>query len=141
MVSNVKCLIDRDVVNKDTIANMTDLGISFFAPLCGRNRGAFVLDPPDGQTYGCVAFPSNYADLAGVDTEVTLEDSNDINEQFLAGNITASDAVELLDFFVKAVYDSSSGLLGGVHAPLSSRAYSSYVSFPFPSLVLFCFSS
>lgn len=108
MVSNVKCLIDRDVVNKDTIANMTDLGISFFAPLCGRNRGAFVLDPPDGQTYGCVAFPPNYADLAGVDTEVTLEDSNDINEQFLAGNITASDAVELLDFFVKAVYDSSS---------------------------------
>ena len=31
---------------------MQDIALSFFASACGKNRGAFVLDPPDGQTYG-----------------------------------------------------------------------------------------
>ena len=98
------CVIDRSVFNENTISDVADLGASFFAPLCPRNRGVFVLDPPDGNTYGCISFPDEYAELAGVDTAVPLEDSNAINLQFLGGNITASDTVDLLDFFVKQVY-------------------------------------
>jgi hypothetical protein len=98
------CVVDRSVFNADTISDVSDIGASFFAPLCPRNRGVFVLDPSDGNTYGCVSFPTNYAELAGVDTDVPLEDSNAINLQFLGGNITASDTVDLLDYFVKQVY-------------------------------------
>jgi hypothetical protein len=45
------CSIDRDILNADTLPEMTDIGLSFFAAACGKNRGAWVLDPPDGQTY------------------------------------------------------------------------------------------
>jgi len=102
-----ECVIDRSVFNADTIADVADLGVSFFASLCGRNRGVFVLDPPDGNSYGCIEFPPNYAELAGVDTDVPLEDTNAINLQFLGGNLTASDTVELLDFFVQRVYGTT----------------------------------
>lgn len=102
--AGITCALDRAIVNKETIADITDIGFSFFAPLCPRNRGVFVLDPPDGNTYGCVEFPEDFAALAGVNTEVPIEDSNAIKEQFLGGSITASDTVELLDYFVKQVY-------------------------------------
>ena len=45
------CTIDSDILNENT-GQMDDLGLSVFAKLCGVNRGAFVLDPPDGKTYG-----------------------------------------------------------------------------------------
>lgn len=46
-----KCVIDNAVLNPKTLEDMEDIALSFFATACGRNRGAFVLDPPDGQTY------------------------------------------------------------------------------------------
>ena len=46
------CRIDPDILNAKSIGDMADIGLSFFASVCGKNRGAFVLDPPDGQTYG-----------------------------------------------------------------------------------------
>ena len=46
------CAIDRAILNEDTVGDMDDLGLAVFAKLCGANRGAFVLDPPDGKTYG-----------------------------------------------------------------------------------------
>ena len=46
------CGIDPSVLNAGTVGKMDDLGLSVFAKLCGWNRGAFVLDPPDGHTYG-----------------------------------------------------------------------------------------
>ena len=35
---------------------------------CGRNRGVFVTQPPDGHTYNCAHFPQrwNATDAAGV---------------------------------------------------------------------------
>jgi hypothetical protein len=49
------CHIDSDILNAENIHKMGDIALSFFASACGKNRGAFVLDPPDGQTYGwCV---------------------------------------------------------------------------------------
>ena len=34
---------------------------SLLAGLCGKNRGLFVTDPPDGGVYGCGAFPTSWA--------------------------------------------------------------------------------
>ena len=51
-MKSVQCTIDNNILNKDTLKDMTDIGLSFFAATCGKNRGAFVLDPPDGKTYG-----------------------------------------------------------------------------------------
>ena len=37
------CAIDQSVLNAKDLSKVPDVGFSFFAPLCGRNRGAFVL--------------------------------------------------------------------------------------------------
>ena len=49
---NITCKIDPDILNENSLQDMNDIGLSFFASVCGKNRGAFVLDPPDGNTYG-----------------------------------------------------------------------------------------
>ena len=48
----IACKIDPDILNENSLQDMNDIGLSFFASVCGKNRGAFVLDPPDGNTYG-----------------------------------------------------------------------------------------
>ena len=48
----ITCKIDQDILNENSLQDMNDIGLSFFASVCGKNRGAFVLDPPDGNTYG-----------------------------------------------------------------------------------------
>ncbi|CAN0338704.1 unnamed protein product, partial [Laminaria digitata] len=58
---------------------LTETDFPFFIPdiqgnwgqACGRNRGVFVLDPPDGHTYGCGNLPeewgvSSVADLTNL---------------------------------------------------------------------------
>lgn len=50
--STPRCIIDRTILNEDTLGDMDDVGLAVFASLCGANRGAFVLQPPDGNTYG-----------------------------------------------------------------------------------------
>lgn len=97
------CVLDQDVINKDTLGDLHDMGLSFFATLCGRNRGAFVLNPTDHHTWGCTALPPQFAQLAGV----PLADANAIKTQFQGGNLTASETIELLDVFVKSVYFST----------------------------------
>ena len=101
------CVLDNTVVNSHTLANMTDLGLSFFATLCGRNRGAFVLDPSDGHTWGCTEFPPNFAELAGVNTSVYFKDANSIVETMRDRNVTLAETVSLLDYFTKMVYHST----------------------------------
>ena len=105
-----QCIIDRNVLNADTVGNLEDMGLSVFAPLCGRNRGAFVLDPPDGHTYSCIHFPKDFAKQAGVPKGIPIQDSNAIKEQFVGGNITASNAVDLIDLLTTAVYESSANV-------------------------------
>merc|ERR1712216_1040714 len=77
--------------------------------ICGKNRGAFVLDPPDGQTYGCLSLPSNVAELAGLEgiPPVELLDANSIKEQYEGGNITSTETLGLLNFLVDRVYQST----------------------------------
>ena len=47
-----KCVIDRSILNDKSLVDMDDIGLSFFARLCGNNRGVFVVEPSDGKTYG-----------------------------------------------------------------------------------------
>ena len=49
--SSPKCVLDSAVLNENTLSSMQDMGLSVFAVACGKNRGAFVLDEPDGNTY------------------------------------------------------------------------------------------
>ena len=51
-----KCVLDSAVLNENTVSSLDDMGLSIFAVACGKNRGAFVLDPPDGHTYSWYAF-------------------------------------------------------------------------------------
>lgn len=106
-----KCSIDHAILNAETLPDMKDIALSFFASVCGKNRGAFVLNPPDGNTYGCLKLPENIVELAGatdVDPSVVVLDSaNSIKEQYDGSNITATDTVKLLNFLVQSVYDTT----------------------------------
>eukprot|EP00978_Attheya_sp_CCMP212_P047159 scaffold421244_cov58-Attheya_sp.AAC.4 len=102
----VNCVVDRNVLNANTYPDFSNIGLAVFAPLCGKNRGAFVTNPPDGRTYGCVSFPGSFGEKVGVSSDIIV-DSNSIQKKYDDGNITASDAVELVDLFVQSVYFSS----------------------------------
>mmetsp|Transcript_9770 Transcript_9770/g.27088 ORF Transcript_9770/g.27088 Transcript_9770/m.27088 type:complete len:597 (+) Transcript_9770:139-1929(+) len=104
------CSIDTHILNEETLPEMTNIALSFFASACGKNRGAFVLDPPDGQTYGCLNLPANLPKLAGATDMlpgIKIESANDIKEQYEGGNLTAHDTLQMLDFLVQRVYDST----------------------------------
>jgi hypothetical protein len=123
----VVCVVDTAVLNADTLPQMTDIGLSFFAELCGRNRGVFVVRADekmggdlggDGHTYGCTQFPHDFAQRAGVvatsildqhnnNTTVLLKDANAIKDAYTMGNVTASDTVKLLDYLVQTTYQTS----------------------------------
>ncbi|CAJ1957933.1 unnamed protein product [Cylindrotheca closterium] len=105
-----KCVIDDVILNPETLKDMENIALSFFASACGRNRGAFVLHPPDGQTYSCLQLPENIVDLSGaesVDDSVKITTSNDIQNQYIGGNITASDTLSMLNFLIDSVYQST----------------------------------
>jgi len=102
-----RCVIDRSILNADTIKSMSNAGLSIYAPLCGENRGAFVLDPPDGHTYSCLSIPPSFATDAGVNSTTPLKDANSILWQMASNDITTANAVDMLDMFVQAVYKTS----------------------------------
>jgi len=102
------CALDRSVLNSETVGQMDDLGLSVFANLCGWNRGAFVLTPPDGNTYGCTSFPEIFSINAGItDPNTAVPDSTSLTKYFSGGNITSSQTVEILDQYLSAVYATS----------------------------------
>lgn len=100
------CVIDRDVLNEHNYQDFTSIGLAVFAPLCGRNRGAFVLNPTDGATWGCASFPPSFGERVNVD--IPIVDSNAIKLKYDDKNITAAEAVDLVDLFVQSVYFSTS---------------------------------
>jgi hypothetical protein len=102
------CTIDSDILNKKSLKKMTDIGLSFFAAACGKNRGAFVVEPPDGNTYGCLNMPTNIGELAGIpDLAHPIKDANAIKDQYVAGNTTAAETLALLEFVVERVYEAT----------------------------------
>ncbi len=49
------CQLDPKVKPSTILDFRTEVG-EMWGSACGRNRGVFVLDPPDGKTYGaCVS--------------------------------------------------------------------------------------
>jgi len=103
------CVVDNDVLNKNTVGKMDDIGLSIFAKLCGMNRGVFVLDPPDGKTYGCTSFPEVFSTNADVPSWYTVKDSAHFTQSFKTGELTAEQTVDIIDQYVSTVYQSSVG--------------------------------
>jgi hypothetical protein len=75
----VQCIFDTTVFNTDTVSKFTNLGLSIFAVLCGKNRGVFV-DPKDpAGTYSCLTLPPSFKGNANImDDTITMSTSNDI---------------------------------------------------------------
>jgi hypothetical protein len=83
------CVLDDQILNRYTIHHMTNLGLSIFADVCGRNRGVFVVAPSEQQgeqptataaataaTYSCLTLPPSFA--KGLPESVPMATSNDI---------------------------------------------------------------
>ena len=53
-----------------------------------------------------LALPENFAELAGAanENDIEISDANAINKQYLGGNITSDDTVQMLDYLVQSVY-------------------------------------
>ena len=56
--SAYKCILDTKV-NTETFESFIPMIQGMWGYTCGRNRGIFVLDPPDGHTYNCGKFPGS----------------------------------------------------------------------------------
>jgi hypothetical protein len=121
-----QCVLDRALINAETLPFVEDVGVSIFASACSKNRGAFVLDPPNGVTYGCLALPEGllFEDILNVPAAAAAEDTTnatipsdffpfdllkveDITSNYAGGNLTAQETVEMLDFLVERVYAST----------------------------------
>ena len=91
--SKLKCRLDPKVNQKtfDDYVAKDEIG-SIFASACGRNRGIFVLNPPDGHTYSCAKFPEAW----------NITDANGIKK-----DPDTAHAIEKLDTFIESVYMSS----------------------------------
>ena len=70
----VQCVLDPAVLNAQTVGNFTNLGLSIFAVLCGKNRGVFV---DSGNTYSCLTLSPSFQDLV-TESDATIASSNDI---------------------------------------------------------------
>lgn len=89
--AELHCGLDP-MINVDTWSSyLNEVGF-IFGSACGRNRGIFVTNPPDGHTYNCAHFPTAW----------NVTDANGIK---LLSNATA--AVEILDTFIASVYYST----------------------------------
>jgi hypothetical protein len=87
------CVLDDQILNRYTIHHMTNLGLSIFADVCGRNRGVFVDVAPSEQqgeqptatataaTYSCLTLPPSFA--KGLPESVPMATSNDIGTLLL----------------------------------------------------------
>lgn len=124
-----QCILDPALVNENTLSLMENVGLSIFASACSKNRGAFVTQPPDGKTYGCLILPEDVLAKAGIelqavdDEEVegdlsldgnatsapafTVKNVEDILTHNKDGNLTDANTVKLLDFLVENTYWSS----------------------------------
>ena len=78
------------MLNADTLGDFTNMGLSVFAELCGKNRGVFVVPHEEpGQTYSCLVLPPSFATNAGIPIlsngtlAVPMGTSNDIGTQAL----------------------------------------------------------
>lgn len=88
--SQYRCVLDNKV-NVNSFASFKDEINGLWGTVCGRNRGIFVLDPPDGHTYSCDHLPAAW----------NISTVNDIV------NAPPEQGVYALNELIKAVYHSS----------------------------------
>jgi len=86
----ISCGLDPKI-NAWTFESYLDEIGNIFGSACGRNRGIFVTDPPDGHTYNCAHFPVAW----------NVTDANAVKQA------EPAHAVEVLDKFIKSVYVST----------------------------------
>ena len=89
-LSTYNCQLDSKIT-EDNFAQYATETASIWSSACGANRGIFVLDPADGQTYGCGKLPVAW----GVET---------VDDIF---TVPPSVGRNALDLFFQAVYNTS----------------------------------
>lgn len=87
---SLHCGLDTKI-NIDTFPDYIGEIGNIFGAACGRNRGIFVIDPADGHTYNCAAFPEKWG----------VKDANAVKKA------EPAKAVYVLNEFIKSVYMSS----------------------------------
>jgi hypothetical protein len=82
----VQCILDPTLVTSETIYKFTNIGLSIFAVLCGKNRGVFVTPNTDpSNTYSCLTLPPSFKEIANIyDDTVPMSTSNDIGTSVVA---------------------------------------------------------
>ena len=128
-----KCVLDPALVNPSTLQDMTDMGLSIFASACSKNRGAFVLDPPDGNTYGCLSLPSGILERVGDGPQEEEEDgasnsANDSHDRFLKKKYNRNDASSKVSSYAKSLRqesDSSTAYFANDTMPAAPPLFSS----------------
>lgn len=85
------CGLDPKISSSTFPDYLDEIG-NIFGAACGRNRGIFVLDPPDGHTYNCANFP---------EYKWGVKDANAVKKA------DPDTAVKVLDEFIRSVYLSS----------------------------------
>lgn len=111
--SDITCGLDAHIINETTFPLIReDLAGSLLAAMCGANRGLFVTTPGDGHVYGCGLFPPQWANekvehCATHPCACATWDANAVVQQYDGGNLTATEAVDMYDQYVAAVYASS----------------------------------
>ena len=81
----LECGLDPKI-NEWTFTSYLDEIGNIFGSACGRNRGIFVIDPPDGHTYNCAHFPEAW----------NVTDANGVKKA------EPAHAVKILDKFIKS---------------------------------------
>ena len=118
VADGLECRLNAKVIDASTFGEVAgELAGSLLAGLCGRNRGIFVLEPGDGHVYSCGKFPAAWAeDKTLLEDEAVPWDANGVVTQFEAGSLDAEAAVKVYDAFAQAVFASSPGAEGDIHA-------------------------
>lgn len=87
---DLQCGLDPKLTANNFGDYVEEIG-NIFGAACGRNRGIFVIEPADGHTYNCAAFPAKW----------DVKDANAVKKADPAV------AVTVLSNFIKSVYMSS----------------------------------
>ena len=86
-----KCSLDPKL-NESSFGDYSKEIGEMWGAACGRNRGIFVLDPPDGHTYGCGNMPTSKWGISAAAELTTL---------------AAKQGIKVLGEYIDAVYKTS----------------------------------
>ncbi|CAM9592783.1 unnamed protein product, partial [Scytosiphon promiscuus] len=92
---NFRCELDPKLTHEDLPFFIPDIQ-GTWGSACGRNRGVFVIDPPDGHTYDCGKMPSDWG----------VESAGDITD---LDKTQPATALKAYGKFVEAVYNTTIG--------------------------------